>query len=552
MRNLFVAFIRSFAILSGATFGFVSVAVLLFALSAHSQVRPESEPTEGETFLTFTEGLTFISNMQQIDAQGLTKGAPGFEPWSGSYWPLHKGILANRYASSSFAHSRNFMQNYTSFMSRPPSSMIASGEINRLSPAEKYELLIGNYDYGLSRYMWNKGMKSYQQFGTVAGWAGICHGWSGATHRVPTSPYKNVTVRDVTGNYSITFYPNDIKGLVSYLWAESAPMAAFGGRRCRAGRVEKDFYLRPIDPTCLDTNPMTWHLAMVNRVGLNKLSFVMDSSAGSEVWNYPITGYDYHYFDPKTFVPTHNFRQALRPISSLPNDVYKAHRSPKAAYVIGVIMDTFHPALTVPNTGVTNSISTKGITFIYDLELDADLNVVGGEWHSDDTPDFIWIFEQTVHAGTKEDRRLEEEGFQWSADTRIPDYLAEAARAAADRGQVMRHVVEPLLWASAKPEDLPVTEPINTEETIDGDNDVATSPTPGARRGPRPPSVSNPPAEDPQPEEPAPQPVPQPVPPQPVPQPVPQPAPPQPVPQPAVPEIPAPGPRTPGEPEILP
>lgn len=516
VRSLCVAIVRFFAILSGATFGFVSVVMLLFALAAQAQnqVKPDSEPFEGEDFMIFTEGLTFITSMPQIEAQGLTKGGAAWEPWSGSYWPLHRGLIANRYASPTFAHSKNFIQNYSSWVSRPASAFIASGEISKLSPAEKYELLIGNYDYGLSRYMWNKGMKVYEQYGTVAGWAGICHGWSGATHRVSTSPYQNVTVRDVTGNYSITFYPNDIKGLVSYLWAESAPNGTFGGRRCRASRVEKDFFLRPIDPTCLDTNPMTWHLAMVNRVGLNKMSMVMDASAGSEVWNYPVNGYDYTYYDPKTFVPTNSFKQAVRPIGTLPNDVYRQHRSPKASYIVGIIMDTFHPALTTPNTGLTNSISTKTETFIYDLELDADYNIVGGEWQGSLTPDFIWIFPKSVNAGTREDERLEEEGFKWSADNRMPDHLAEAARTAADRGQLMRSVVVPLLYASARPEDVPVDEPINSEEPIDGDTDVVASPTPHS-------PAPMPPTEDPQV---VPQPQPQPVP-QPQPQPVAQPQP---------------------------
>lgn len=455
--------------------GIVSIGMLLFALSAQGQlIIPNSEPFEDDTFTKFVEDLTYLTNITDIQAKGLTKGFAAQEPWSGSYWPTQKGILGNRYSSPSFAKSRKFLENHASTQSTSANSLVYAGRINELSPSEKYDLLVGDSNWSLTRYMWDKGFRALQQNGVVAGWTGICHGWAAVTSMDPTSPYSAVTVKDVTGQHDITFYANDIKGLLSWLWAESSPNSFRAGNRCRKTHAPTDEFLRPNDPPCLDTNPMTWHLAMVNRVGLHKMSMVMDSSAGPEVWNYPITGYDYSYFDAKTYAPSNSFKSAMRRIQELPNDRFRAYRSPKAVYIVGVTMDTYHPALTEPNRGNTNHITTTKKTFVYDLELDGAMNIVGGEWYSKETPDFLWSFANGSKAGTREDVMLYSNETTWNARQQMSPGVATQARQAALRGEVLRSIVQPLLDASKKPVEAPPTdeEELNVEEEVSEDDEV--------------------------------------------------------------------------------
>lgn len=462
---------RFFGAVSSALFGVASLALLLFALTANGQtVQPGSEPFSEDNFAKFVENLNYTTNAQMMDIQGLTKGGASVEPWSGSYWPIHKGILGIRYASKTFSNSRSFITNYRNYQSYPAENFIASNQISDLSPAEKYDLLVGDTSWTLTKYMWAKGLRDYERDGGVAGWTGICHGWSAVTHMNPISPYSPVTVEDVTGRYKIMFHANDIKGLLSWLWAESSPSSIRAGDRCRQGRVEKDPYLRPVVPSCLDSNPMSWHLAVTNRIGLNKKSMVMDSSNGPQVWNYPLTGYDYSYFDPKTFAPTHSFNEAVRPISELSSDVYHEFRSPKAKYIIGIIMDTYHAGLTEPTVGITSRISTKRVTFIYDLELDDTFNIVGGEWYAKDTPDFIWSFRDGSRAMTREDAQLNSREVVWSAASGImsPE-IAEMARSASRRGEVLATITESLLRASAKSSDLPGN---SSSEGVASENDI--------------------------------------------------------------------------------
>lgn len=439
-----------------------------FSIASANFIYPSSEPLPGDNFIKFVENLTFTTNLQMMELQGLTQGRSELEPWSGSYWPIHKGILGIRYVNSKFPRSNKFNKNYDNFLSESAEHMIASGRVNELSPAEKYDLLIGDENWSLTKVMWKKGFDQYTRDGFVAGWTGICHGWAAASHILTESPYRPVTVMDVSNRYAITFHANDIKGLVSWVWAASPPTSYRAGDRCRQSVVEVDPYLRPLVASCLDSNPMTWHLAIVNKMGMHKKSLVMDSSSGPEVWNYPISSYSYQYFDPKTFLPTEFLSKALRNKNEVLYDRYTAFRSPRAEYLVGVIMEITHPALTLPSPGLTARNRNKKMTFIYDLEIDGSGNIVGGEWFSKDKPDFIWSYSARSVPSIFEEKSLSLEDAAWPAESRMmPVSLAEAARKASKRGQILNIISSALLSASAKKVEVLVDDEVATEEEIE-------------------------------------------------------------------------------------
>lgn len=243
--------------------------------------------------MTLLNPLEPVISIKKLGETGLTKGEAKLEPWSGSYWPIHKGVISFRYAGDKELYaSKNFLDNYQSFKKNSPNSMVSAGQINSLSPAEKYDLLIGNKNWTLTQHMWRKGLTDYEEKGIVTQWTGICHGWSAISQMPIAAPDHSIVLRDVNDQYSITFYASDIKGLLSYLWAESPPKTRQAGHRCYQSTIDRDPFLRPVDTDCLDTNPKTWHLTITNRLRRYGKSFVMDSSVGTEVWNYPISAYD--------------------------------------------------------------------------------------------------------------------------------------------------------------------------------------------------------------------------------------------------------------------
>lgn len=411
-------------------------------------VFPFSEPLPDDDFKIFLENQFYVSNIFKLQNTHLTQGQTQYDIWAGSYWPIHQGLLGLRFADPDFPQSKDYLVNYNDHLLRPPEILLASGYTNRLSPAEKYDLLVGDTNWTLTKAMWARGQKSLGEYGFVPTWTGICHGWSAANNMGVKAPRQSVVVTDVTGQHVIEFYKQDIKALISYLWAESSTDSIQAGNRCRQEIVLKDIYQRPTDASCLDSNPMAWHLAITNRIGLFKKSFVMDSTAGPEVWNFAVKGYDYSYFNPRTFVTTHNLRAAIEPLDTMTLDKYKNYRSPRTKYVVGIVMDAFIPALISPAVNEGRNDRTKSYNFVYDLELDEHYNIIGGEWHSVARPDFIWSYGATGRAMTAEDVTLTE---PWDLDSRLPNTYAARAVQASQKGKVLARIVESLLNESTTP-----------------------------------------------------------------------------------------------------
>ncbi|AZZ36632.1 hypothetical protein CIK05_07460 [Bdellovibrio sp. qaytius] len=420
----------------------LAVTVLTTAFS------PFSEPMRDDDFRIFLDNQAYLSNIFSLQEARLTQGHTQFELWAGSYWPIHQGLLAQRYADPLFPKSKDFLENYNDHMLRPPETLVAAGNINQLSPAEKYDLLVGDTNWTLTKAMWARGQATLIQYGSVPTWTGICHGWSAAIHMGVKAPRQSVVVTDVSGQHTIEFYKQDIKALMSYLWAESSTDSIQAGNRCRQDIVIKDPYQRPVDAACLDSNPMSWHLAVTNRIGYQQKSFVMDSTSGSEVWNFAVKGYDYSYFNPRTFETSHNIKAAIEPIENMTADKYQIHRSPRTKYIVGVTMDVFIPALVTPAVNEGRNDRTKNYNFVYDLELDETYTIVGGEWHSFARPDFIWSYGSTGRAMTQEDLTLNE---SWDLDNRLPDSYAAKAIEASQKGKVLARIAEALLNESLYP-----------------------------------------------------------------------------------------------------
>src|SRR3989344_3631347 len=106
-------------------------------------------------------------------------------PWADSYWPLYSGMIANRYADPRFPNKKSFMANLSYVQRYSARSIYNSGgaaEIDSLSPAEKYDLALGDSDFTLTRFAWGQGEKYFNRDRGVATWMGICHGWAGAAH----------------------------------------------------------------------------------------------------------------------------------------------------------------------------------------------------------------------------------------------------------------------------------------------------------------------------------------------------------------------------------
>lgn len=423
----------------------------------HSEyfIAPLSRPTEDDNVTAIVDNGVVVTNILELDRRGLSSHNLPFTLWSDSYWPYAMGLLSNRYADGNNPHARtDWSSNYAYFMANPTGSM----PTNLLSPAEKYDLLVGDTNMSLTNYGWNRGRSYNEQYkGMVPSWMGICHGWSGAAHMHAKIPYGSITLKSPNGT-SIKFYQSDVKALTSLLWANTTLPTRFLGNRCNT-KPPRDGQGRTMDDKCRDNNAATVFLTLTNQLGINNRSFVVDATYDAEVWNYSVISYHSTYYNPQSFQQTDNIRQAIVPVSNFTIDKFKAYRAPGTAYVVGVTLDMTHLNEVGPSQGVQVKPGTLTKRYVMDLELDKDYNIIGGEWYSRVHPDFIWTYSAGSQAVAPGDADINAN--DWKVSEPVPPEWTKAAQKSSPQGQPLYSVLKKIVEAA------PSTPPTNSTEEID-------------------------------------------------------------------------------------
>jgi hypothetical protein len=388
------------------------------------------------------------ATLASMESAGLRKAKLAESPWSDDYWGIYKGIIGARYADPSFPASGNWKQNFDYVRAHAPQAILSSGNaaaINRLSPAEKYDALVGDTNGTLTRRQWSDGKYFYDAHGSVETWMGICHGWAPAAYML-ARPRKSVVAKTPNG-IAITFYPSDIKALGSLLWANVRSASRFIGGRCNDQNPAKDPVTgRVTSSTCFDTNPGTWHLAVVNQIGASKRSMVMDVTYDYEVWNQPTYGYEYSYFNPQTRTQASTLAGATVSKAAFTSDKFKAYRSSRAVSFVGVAMRVSYVVETSPSQRPDDNPSYDAIQsadYHYDLELDASGKIIGGEWYTNKHPDFLWTPPKGTRATTHYDHLATG---AWQRGQAVPpNWRTAAQQSSKTDGAPLAAIVEQLI-----------------------------------------------------------------------------------------------------------
>lgn len=371
-------------------------------------------------------------------------------PWSDDYWPIYKGVLGNRYADPEFASLYAWKEAFDYFENNKYQPDFPERLLNQLSPAEKFDLLFSNKQFSLTKNMWNQGRAYYQRDGSVEKWMGICHGWAPASYMLPR-PTQKVSVTAADGK-QITFYPSDIKSLASLLWASGQYNNYFVGGRCNTESPERNDDGRIIRSECRDNNAATFHLALIQGLAKNQESFIIDATYDYEVWNQPLVSYQFEYFNPLNEEPVEKLEDAIIKLADFEKDPFKKYRSKKAVYIVGVSNQITYGVETHPTQREYDSDEydqSNTAYYMYDLELDANFNVVGGEWYHDQHPDFLWRPAEESEALTAYDYYLLGHPL-WDGKSKINYNVSNLANKAAQRGQPLAYVVKSLIQLSNK------------------------------------------------------------------------------------------------------
>ncbi len=386
--------------------------------------------------------------LSEMDKAKLLKARLPNNPWSSDYWALYLGCLGKRYADPQFPGSLKWEENHAYIRQHPVASVLSSGgadAVDLLSPAEKYDLLAGDATGTLATAMWDEGRSYFDSSGSVETWMGICHGWACAAYMLPR-PTKSVVVTAADGRTKVRFNPTDIKGLASLLWANANTVTRFIGGRSNDKDPAVDASGRPVSPQVFDTNPGTWHLAVVNQIGVAKRSFVMDATYDYEVWNQPVLSYSYRYFNPQTMKLASKLSTATVTRAKFTRDPFRKYRSAAAASFVGIIMEVSYiieRAAAACSTDGPSEDAVRTVTYKYDLELDSSGVIIGGEWYTGKChPDFLWTPPPAARAiGPAEQFATG----VWTPGQPLPESWRRAAVRSAESGIPLAKIIESLI-----------------------------------------------------------------------------------------------------------
>jgi hypothetical protein len=277
------------------------------------------------------------------------------QPWPDTYWPSYEGGVSSRWNSS----------NPQPFAYVPPTlaqlRSMSPDQLMELSPAEKFDILRGDYNYSLVQSERSRTSPSDET------WEGICHGWAPAS-TLYAEP-QPVVLANADG-ISIPFGSADVKAMLSYYQGQVAQAPTqFLGLRCNV-KIEDYDSARANADDCKGVNAGAFHIVLANQIGIKNQSFIADVTRDFQVWNHPIAGFSSSIQSKADISPT-----------AAPGTVRELQVQTRMFYVV---------ESNAQWSSLVASDYTTARNYNYTLELNDSGEIIGGEWLQADRPDFLW------------------------------------------------------------------------------------------------------------------------------------------------------------------
>lgn len=217
-----------------------------------------------------------------------------------------------------------------------------------------------------------------EDYGGVETWFGLCHAWAPAAILEP-EPLQPVV------HGGIRFEVSDIKALLIACYNGTA--AHMVGSRNEERDIELDGRGRATKADARDVNPGAYHVLLANLLGRDGRTFCEDRTANYEVWNQPIQEFRVRRLAPLSEA------DAIAKVEAGGGD-YRFNEQATRFFHVETEVDyiTESPASTRPNAD--GEMQERTDPYSYILELDANGQVLGGEWLGTsriEHPDFLWL-----------------------------------------------------------------------------------------------------------------------------------------------------------------
>jgi len=392
-------------------------------------------------------------------------------PWSGFYWPIKVGLISARYCNNEKNSIRNpttgkafkwidsisYYRQPQDYLSNVKTDNFEEYVNNYYSPSEKYDLLVGDYNFTLTNKMKQEGNYVVKdEDGDVPEWMGICHGWAPASY-LYKAPVKAAKVMAADGKTMIEFLPDDIKALATLFWAETRYKTRFMGGRCKYTDIKEI----PSDPetgiweedTCYSVNPASFMIVLGNQIEIRRKNLVFDPEINGEIWNQPVYGYRLRYYNLLTDevhkTPSQS-KVLISKVQSLNNKLFNymiSKKDPKSQFYLAVNITVDFVYENFPYHGIKPSRNTnQQISYSFVLELDENENITGGEWLDNFHPNFIWTLdERDLNRKYDEDKMVE----SFNGSVEDLHKLTNVAIAASENKKVLKAIVDYLVEKSA-------------------------------------------------------------------------------------------------------
>ncbi|KAG6583232.1 Transglutaminase elicitor M81C [Phytophthora cinnamomi] len=337
--------------------------------------RLEATPNKDIAKLEAYFGTKMEMNLAKLPNVGVHTPSP----WAGPYWPTYQDsiniVWSENQPSPAEKYATAFGLDVTDFMNKVSKDNGVDSQSGRKKCSSDNDC--STLTDGSSCAIRTGKSSGY----CIPTWFGICHAWAPAAilEAEPNCP--------VTHN-GVTFQPLDIKALISDVYDGASVGTVFTGTRFNGGTDTTDEYGRHSSAAYRDLNPAYFHIAAANILGKLNATFVVDVTAGAQVWNQPVRGFKVY---EQTAMSLEEAAQTFYGLEEYPwNAAAKSIVYVKTR--LSWIVETYTDGGLVAS-GEINQYTT-GQYYYYLLEMDDNGNIIGGEWvygSDDEHPDFLWF-----------------------------------------------------------------------------------------------------------------------------------------------------------------
>jgi hypothetical protein len=279
-------------------------------------------------------------------------------PWGGNYFAMKNGGIAYRWQKGVSSHIDTQIN--------PISA--TSDEINKLSPIEKYDIYVGNYNFDATKIELQK--RGPLRELAPQNWEGFCNGMRCAGILLP-EPKKPLVVKNKEG-IEIKFEPADLKALAaaSYFYVEN--YAQIGAPTQQGEALGKN-----------QPDPAVFDLVLRRYLKSNKKAFIIDGNIGPEIWNETVVGFDRFVSDTMTLSEDEKkkFKAATKKVKV---DI--------RLRILGEI--DIEKSNSPTQQSIANNRFTKTMPVQYEIFLTNENKMLGGKWNNSGSlngVDMVWF-----------------------------------------------------------------------------------------------------------------------------------------------------------------